>query len=83
MPHCRNLRVSMIEVILHLSDVTAEERRRGQQRQELLIAELNHRIRNILGLIRGVISQSKDPSHTVEIVHDFRRWADPGARARP
>jgi len=61
-----NLRVSMIEVILHLSDITAEERRRGQQRQELLIAELNHRIRNILGLIRGVISQSKDPSHSVE-----------------
>src|SRR5262249_45092414 len=57
---------SMTEVILHLSDVTAEERLRAQQRQELLIAELNHRIRNILGLIRGVISQSKDPSHTVE-----------------
>jgi light-regulated signal transduction histidine kinase (bacteriophytochrome)/CheY-like chemotaxis protein len=66
-----NLRVSMIEVILHLSDVTAEERRRGQQRQELLIAELNHRIRNILGLIRGVISQSKDPGHTVESFTTF------------
>jgi light-regulated signal transduction histidine kinase (bacteriophytochrome)/CheY-like chemotaxis protein len=66
-----NLRVSMIEVILHLSDVTAEERRRGQQRQELLIAELNHRIRNILGLIRGVISQSKAPGHTVESFTTF------------
>jgi light-regulated signal transduction histidine kinase (bacteriophytochrome)/CheY-like chemotaxis protein len=66
-----NLRVSMIEVILHLSDVTAEERRRGQQRQELLIAELNHRIRNILGLIRGVISQSKAPDHTVESFTTF------------
>jgi len=65
------LRVSMIEVILHLSDVTAEERRRGQQRQELLIAELNHRIRNILGLIRGVISQSKEPGHTVESFTTF------------
>jgi len=66
-----NLRVSMIEVILHLSDVTAEERRSGQQRQDLLIAELNHRIRNILGLIRGVISQSKDPRHTIESFTSF------------
>jgi two-component sensor histidine kinase len=31
-----------------------------------LIAELNHRVRNILNLIRGVITQSKDAAHTVE-----------------
>jgi light-regulated signal transduction histidine kinase (bacteriophytochrome)/CheY-like chemotaxis protein len=61
-----SLRVSLLEVILRLSDITEVERRRAQERQELLIAELNHRVRNILGLIRGVISQSRDAAHTVE-----------------
>jgi light-regulated signal transduction histidine kinase (bacteriophytochrome) len=60
------LRVSLLEVILRLSDVNEEERRRSLQRQELLIDELNHRVRNILSLIRGVITQSKDPTNSVE-----------------
>jgi two-component sensor histidine kinase/CheY-like chemotaxis protein len=57
-----SLRVSLLEVILRLSDQTEEERRRAMQRQDLLIDELNHRVRNILGLIRGLINQSRDPS---------------------
>jgi light-regulated signal transduction histidine kinase (bacteriophytochrome)/CheY-like chemotaxis protein len=61
-----SLRVSLLEVILRLSDLTEVERERAQQRQELLIAELNHRIRNILGLIRGVISQSRSNSLTID-----------------
>jgi light-regulated signal transduction histidine kinase (bacteriophytochrome)/CheY-like chemotaxis protein len=64
------LRVSLLEVILRLSDRSEVERRRAQERQEMLIAELNHRVRNILGLIRGVISQSKDPEHTIESFTD-------------
>ncbi len=60
------LRVSLLEVILRLTDMTEMERARAQQRQELLIAELNHRVRNILGLIRGVISQSRDSANSVE-----------------
>ncbi|ATY32352.1 two-component system sensor histidine kinase/response regulator [Sphingomonas psychrotolerans] len=55
------LRVSMIEVVLRLSDDAQEERRRFSERQELLIAELNHRVRNILSLIRGLVRQSLDP----------------------
>ncbi len=65
-----SLRVSLLEVILRLSDITEVERRRAQERQELLIAELNHRVRNILGLIRGVISQSRDPSLTADAFTD-------------
>jgi light-regulated signal transduction histidine kinase (bacteriophytochrome) len=60
------LRVSLLEVILRLSSVTDAERRRSQEHQELLIAELNHRLRNILTLIRGVISQSKDSATNLE-----------------
>jgi light-regulated signal transduction histidine kinase (bacteriophytochrome)/CheY-like chemotaxis protein len=60
------LRVSLLEVILRLSSLTEIERRRAQERQELLIAELNHRVRNILSLIRGVITQSRDSATTVD-----------------
>lgn len=55
------LRASLIEVVLRLSDDAQEERRRASERQELLIAELNHRVRNILSLIRGLVRQSRDP----------------------
>ena len=34
------------------------ERQRSTERQELLIAELNHRVRNVLALIRGLITQT-------------------------
>lgn len=52
------LRGALIEVVLRLSEDAAEERKRASERQELLIAELNHRVRNILALIRGLIRQS-------------------------
>lgn len=55
------LRASLIEVVLRLSDDVQEERRRASERQELLIAELNHRVRNILSLIRGLVRQSRAP----------------------
>jgi light-regulated signal transduction histidine kinase (bacteriophytochrome)/ActR/RegA family two-component response regulator len=54
------LRVTLLEVILQLADLAARERRSAQERQELMIAELNHRVRNILSLVRGLIAQSKD-----------------------
>jgi two-component sensor histidine kinase len=49
-----------------MSELAEDERTRAQQRQALLIDELNHRVRNILSLIRGIISQSKDPAHTID-----------------
>jgi light-regulated signal transduction histidine kinase (bacteriophytochrome) len=53
------LRATLIEVVLRLADEASAERQQAGARQELLIAELNHRVRNILGLIRGLIRQSK------------------------
>lgn len=53
------LRATLIEVVLRLADEAAAERRQSSARQELLIAELNHRVRNILGVIRGLIRQSQ------------------------
>ncbi|WP_343343026.1 HWE histidine kinase domain-containing protein [Sphingomicrobium sp. XHP0239] len=60
------LRATLIEVVLRLSDEASAERKAANDRQELLIAELNHRVRNILSLIRGLIRQSK-PSADVSI----------------
>jgi len=60
------LRVTLLEVVLRLADVAEKERRAAGQRQELLIAELNHRVRNILSLIRGLIMQSKSRDMTLE-----------------
>lgn len=53
------LRITLIEVILRLTDAAEKEHKGAQERQELLIAELNHRVRNILNLIRGVVTQSR------------------------
>jgi light-regulated signal transduction histidine kinase (bacteriophytochrome)/CheY-like chemotaxis protein len=61
-----SLRTTLLEVILHLADIAQKERQGAAERQELLIAELNHRVRNILGLIRGLISQSQAGSGSVE-----------------
>jgi light-regulated signal transduction histidine kinase (bacteriophytochrome)/CheY-like chemotaxis protein len=61
-----SLRTSLLEIVFRLTDLADEERLRANQRQELLIAELNHRVRNILGLIRGLISQSRSGVSSVE-----------------
>lgn len=61
-----SLRLTLLEVVLRLTDLANAERGKAQHRQEILIAELNHRVRNILGLIRGLISQSRDGASTVQ-----------------
>ncbi|SOB87224.1 Bacteriophytochrome (light-regulated signal transduction histidine kinase) [Sphingomonas guangdongensis] len=67
------LRATLIEVVLRLADEASAERQQASARQELLIAELNHRVRNILGVIRGLIRQSQpaDPA-----VKDYVRMVD-------
>ncbi len=52
------LRTTLVELVLRITDTAQAERTDAARRNELLIAELNHRVRNILGLVRGIISQS-------------------------
>ena len=52
------IRVGLIEVILRGAHQNSVEKNLAGGRQELLIAELNHRVRNVLALIRGLISQT-------------------------
>lgn len=60
------LRATLIEVVLRLADEAATQRQSASERQEVLIAELNHRVRNILGVIRGLIRQSKPADGELE-----------------
>ncbi|MEC8580188.1 MAG: HWE histidine kinase domain-containing protein [Pseudomonadota bacterium] len=60
------LRVTLIEVVLKLSDEAEADRKKAEQAQELLIAELNHRVRNILTLIQGLISQGHGKQVSIE-----------------
>ena len=57
-------RVTVLEVVLRMAEETASERRKASEKQELLIAELNHRVRNILGLVRSLIAQTSKKSVT-------------------
>ena len=57
-------------MILRITDGAMQERKRAQDQQELLIAELNHRVRNILNLIRGLVNQSQ---HDAGNPGDFAR----------
>ncbi len=61
-----SLRVTLLEVVLRLADVAGRARRQASERQELLIAELNHRVRNILSLVRALVRQSESGAETVQ-----------------
>ncbi|MFQ6548436.1 HWE histidine kinase domain-containing protein [Aestuariibius sp. 2305UL40-4] len=60
------LRVTLLEAILKVADAAAHERKRAAEKQDLLIAELNHRVRNILTLIQGLVSQGKAEAVSIE-----------------
>ena len=53
-------RAALIGIVLPLADAAVAERLRANQRQDVLITELNHRVRNILALINGLVRKSGD-----------------------
>lgn len=50
-------RIALLEVILRHSETLSEERRKADVRQKILHEELNHRVKNILALIKSLVSQ--------------------------
>ena len=60
------LRATLVEVFLQQAGMTETENRAATQKQELLIAQLNHRVRNILGLIRSLVAQSRMTARDVD-----------------
>ena len=53
------LRVSLLDIILRRSDLNERQQRSAREGQALLVAELNHRVKNILALIRSLVRQSQ------------------------
>ncbi len=55
-------RTALLEVILRHSEILETERQTADLRQKVLNEELNHRVKNILALIKSVVSQPVDPA---------------------
>ena len=60
------MRVTLLEIVLQQAGITETENRAVTQKQELLIAELNHRVRNIFGLILSLVAQSRMSAQDVD-----------------
>lgn len=60
------MRTSLLEVILLLAEGRQNDQARAHERQDLLIAELNHRVRNVLSLVRSLISRTKGSAYSYE-----------------
>lgn len=63
LPH-RNVDDVMAGVVITFIDVPAITR--AEERQRLLLAELQHRVRNTLGVVRSIARRSAESSNTVE-----------------
>lgn len=55
------IRMSVVEVLLFNNELLADERSRAAVRQRLLNQELNHRVKNILAVIRSLVSTRPGP----------------------
>lgn len=63
------LRGSLLELVVRNIDERNKLAAESQQQQDMLIHELNHRVRNILGLINSIIGQT---ATTVASVGEFK-----------
>lgn len=63
-----DLRVSLLEIVLRRIDAAARERLRTRQQEMLLMAELDHRVKNTLANIQAIVSQT---SRSASSLADF------------
>lgn len=59
-------RAAAVEIVLRHNELMAEERGRASVRQRILNAELNHRVKNILAVIRSLVANPVLAGRTVE-----------------
>lgn len=59
------IRAAIVEVVLHNSELLSEERAKADVRQRMLNEELNHRVKNILALIRALVAHPTAESQTL------------------
>ena len=60
------IRNAVQEAIFRDTDAMQLSREKQSKHQDLLIAELNHRVKNILALVRSIARQTKDSSDSLE-----------------
>lgn len=60
------LRIALLDVILRRANMVDRERRAAQESQLLLVAELNHRVKNVLAVIRSLVRQSQQVATSIE-----------------
>ena len=72
------LRVTLLELALKHAGETNASARQRIERQEILISELNHRLRNIFDLVGGIVAATEQPT---EAVQDYAATAEARIRA--
>jgi light-regulated signal transduction histidine kinase (bacteriophytochrome)/ActR/RegA family two-component response regulator len=65
------IRTVMLEVMIRTIDERERQNQDAQKRQDILIHELNHRVRNILGLISSIVTQTSIDNKDVEKFRDI------------
>ena len=60
------LRTGLLHLAVSQVDIIEQEALQQQRQQDLLIAELNHRVKNILALIRSITRQTKESATSIE-----------------
>nr|WP_294546826.1 HWE histidine kinase domain-containing protein [uncultured Rhodopila sp.] len=69
-----DLRVALLEVVLRRIEAAAAERQRAREHEKLLIAELDHRVKNTLGVIQSLVVQtSRSATSMTEFVTGLER----------
>ena len=53
------LRIGLIDLVFRQTQVTGRQWQRQKEYQDLLIAELNHRVKNVLALVRSIAKQTQ------------------------
>lgn len=61
-----SLRSALVEVVMRHGELLAEERQKAEIRQKVLNQELNHRVKNILSLIKSIISHPSREGSEIE-----------------
>jgi len=59
-------RTALLEVLMRHSELLSDERRKADLRQRMLNEELNHRVKNILSLIKSLVSHPVDEGRDLQ-----------------
>jgi light-regulated signal transduction histidine kinase (bacteriophytochrome)/CheY-like chemotaxis protein len=60
-----DLRISLLHVVLRRINAVADERKRAADRDQLLMAELDHRVKNTIASIQALVRQTSQSAQTV------------------